>query len=112
MAIQFPDNPTSQSPINTFSPISSPDVNTVNDYTYTFVPIGASGNGYWTSFVSGSGNGTTRGGGDNLVFQENEMICSEDYVITPTWSAVSAGPITIEDGTVITIPDNQSWVIL
>ena len=52
-----------------------------------------------------------RGGGDDLVFQENQMVCTEDYTISNTWSAVSAGPIEIEDGVSIEVPDNQSWVV-
>jgi hypothetical protein len=60
----------------------------------------------------GGGGGTTTGGGTDLVFQENTMVCGSDFTLTTGRSALSAGPITIEDGVVITIPDNQSWVIL
>ena len=60
----------------------------------------------------GGGNGTTKGGGGDLVFQENTMVCTNDYTITSDMSALSAGPITINDGVIITVPDNQSWVIL
>ena len=64
---------------------------------------GGSGNG---------GGGTTTGGGTDLVFQENTLTCSTDFTLTAGRSALSAGPITINDGVVITIPDNQSWVVL
>ena len=111
MAIQFPADPAAQQPVNTFSPQSTPEANTTNDFSYTWVVSGTTG--YWTAFVGeGSGNGTTRGGGDDLVFQENQMVCTEDYSITANWSAVTAGPVTIEEGVDITVPDNQSWVIL
>ena len=60
----------------------------------------------------GGGNGTTKGGGDDLVFQENTMVCTNNYTITSDMSALSAGPIVINDGVIITVPDNQSWVIL
>ena len=40
------------------------------------------------------------------------MVCTEDYTISDTWSAVSAGPIEIEDGVSIEVPDNQAWVVL
>ena len=111
MPIQFPADPAAQSPVNQFSPSSTPDANTTNDYIYQWVTSGTTG--YWTAFASGDGgNGTTRGGGDDLVFQENQMVCTEDYTISDTWSAVSAGPIEIEDGVSIEVPDNQSWVVL
>ena len=66
----------------------------------------------WVDQNPGGGGGTTKGGGQNLVFQENEMICTEDYQLTAGRSALSAGPITIQTGKTITIPNNQSWVIL
>ena len=66
----------------------------------------------WVDQNPGGGGGTTKGGGQNLVFQENEMICTEDYQLTAGRSALSAGPITIQNGKTITIPNNQNWVIL
>ena len=111
MAIQFPADPAAQSPVNTFSPQSTPEANTTNSYQYQWVSSGTTG--YWTAFANGSGgNGTTRGGGDDLVFQENQMVCTADYEISDQWSALTAGPVTINDGVTITIPDDQSWVIL
>ena len=56
--------------------------------------------------------GTTTGGGTDLVFQENTMVCTVDYTLTAGRSAVSAGPITINDTIEIEIPNNQNWVIL
>lgn len=66
----------------------------------------------WVDQNPGGGGGTTKGGGQNLVFQENEMVCTADYQLTANRSALSAGPITINDGVTITIPNNQNWVIL
>ena len=56
--------------------------------------------------------GTTTGGSTDLVFQENTMVCTANYTLTAGRSALSAGPITINDTVVITIPNNQNWVIL
>ena len=56
--------------------------------------------------------GTTTGGGTDLVFQENTMVCTASYTLTTGRSALSAGPITINNTVVITIPNNQNWVIL
>ena len=56
--------------------------------------------------------GTTTGGSTDLVFQENTMVCTASYTLTTGRSALSAGPITINNTVVITIPNNQNWVIL
>ena len=83
------------------------DTNTGRAYVYIDGTTKA-----WVDQNPGGGGGTTKGGGQNLVFQENEMICTEDYQLTAGRSALSAGPITIQTGKTITIPNNQSWVIL
>ena len=52
--LNFPKNPASQTPVNTYSPTSSPD-KTTNGVTYTFV------DSRWKATAPGSGEG---GGGD------------------------------------------------
>ena len=64
-------------------------------------------NGSWGAL----GGGATGGGADR-VFQLNTMICTEDFTLPNGESALSAGPIEIEDGVSIEVPDNQSWVVL
>ena len=111
MPIQFPADPAAQSPVNTFRPQSTPEANNTNDFSYTWEPSGTTG--YWTAFVcEGSCIGTSRCGGDYLVFQENQMVCTADYTISEDWSAVTVGPVTIQDDVEITVPDDQTWVVL
>ena len=107
MAIQFPANPGGQTPINVFSPTSTPVANNDNKLTYVW------DNEKWTvqSGLSGAA-GTTTGGGNDLVFQENSFVCTTNFTLDTNMNALSAGPITINDGVTITIPDNQNWVIL
>ena len=107
MAIQFPANPGGQTPINVFSPTSTPVANTDNKLTYVW------DNEKWTvqSGLSGAA-GTTTGGGNDLVFQENSFVCTTDFTLDTNMNALSAGPVTINDGVTIVIPDNQNWVIL
>ena len=107
MAIQFPANPGGQTPINVFSPTSSPVANTDNKLTYVW------DNEKWTvqSGLSGAA-GTTTGGGNDLVFQENSFVCTTNFTLDTNMNALSAGPVTINDGVTIVIPDNQNWVIL
>lgn len=64
-------------------------------------------NGSWGSL----GGGAT-GGGSDKVFQENDIIVTANYTITSGKSASSVGPITINDGVSVTIPDGSRWVIL
>ena len=107
MAIQFPANPGGQTPVNTFSPTSTPETNTTNNFTYVW------DNEKWMaqSGLSGSA-GTTTGGGTDLVFQENSFVCTTNFTLDTNMNALSAGPVTINDGVTIVIPDNQNWVIL
>ena len=107
MSIQFPVDPGAQTPVNTFSPSSSPIANTDNQLTFTW-----DGEKWNTSGGRTGGAGTTTGGGNDLVFQENSMVCTNDFTLSTSMSALSAGPITINDNVTIVIPDNQNWVIL
>jgi len=52
------------------------------------------------------------GGGTNKVFQENELLITENYTITEGKSAMSVGPITMAAGVTVTIPAGKRWVIL
>jgi len=65
-------------------------------------------NNQWVSIFAGGATG----GGPDKVFLENEMVVTTNYELSSGKSAVSAGPITIQDGVSVTIPDNQNWVIL
>lgn len=72
---------------------------------------GDSGNTVVTKDYVDTHSGATGGGGDR-VFQTNTMIVTTSYSLPAGESALSAGPITIEDGATVVIPDNQNWVIL
>ena len=60
----------------------------------------------------GSVGGGATGGGNDAVFVENDQTVTTDYTITSGKSASSAGPITIDDGVTVTIPDGSRWVVL
>ena len=51
-------------------------------------------------------------GGGRFAIQLNEQVISEDYTMPDGYNGVSAGPITIEDGVVVTIPSGSSWSIV
>lgn len=57
------------------------------------------------------GGGATGAGGDQ-VFVENSQVVTTSYTITAGKSASSTGPLTINNGAVITIPNGSRLVIL
>lgn len=57
------------------------------------------------------GGGATGGGGD-AIFYENGQTVNTDYSLTASTNAMSAGPITIGASATVTIPANQTWVIV
>ncbi len=52
------------------------------------------------------------GGGTDAVFYENDKTVSFDYTISSGRNAVSAGPITINTGVTVGIPDGSTWTIV
>ena len=53
-----------------------------------------------------------RGGGNDLVFFENDQEVTVDYTITTSKNAMSAGPIGIATGITVTIPSGSTWTIV
>jgi len=64
-------------------------------------------NGAWLPL----GGGATGGGTDD-VFYENSQVIATDYSITTGKNAMTTGPISINDGVTVTVPDGSVWVIL
>lgn len=56
--------------------------------------------------------GGASGAGSDSVFYENDKVVTTSYTITAGKNAESVGPITINDGVNVTVPDNSYWVIL
>ena len=85
--------------------------------TWTLPDADATVNGHALK-SDGSGNlswgtaGGASGGGTDQVFYENDTTVTEDYTIGTNKNAMSAGPITIDDGATVTIPDGSTWVIV
>jgi len=52
------------------------------------------------------------GGAVEEVFYENKTTLSTDYTITSGYNAMTAGPITIDDGVTVTVPDGSVWTIV
>lgn len=52
------------------------------------------------------------GGGTDSVFYENDQSVTTNYTITSGKNAMSAGPITINTGVTVTVPEGSTWSII
>lgn len=57
------------------------------------------------------GGGATGSGGDR-VFVETSQNVTASYTLSSGYNAVTAGPVTIATGVVVTIPSGANWVIV
>jgi hypothetical protein len=59
-----------------------------------------------------TGGGGATGGGADQVFFENSQVVTTNYTITSGKNAMTAGPITINGGVVVTVPSGSVWTIV
>lgn len=52
------------------------------------------------------------GGGTDRVFYENDKEVTTNYTISTNKNAMSAGPITVNSGIVVTVPNGSTWTIV
>jgi hypothetical protein len=67
--------------------------------------------GWKGSAWSPIGGGATGGGTDD-VFYENAQNVTTSYTLTTDKNAMTAGPVEIDSGVVVTIPSGASWVVV
>lgn len=67
--------------------------------------------GWKGSAWSPIGGGATGGGTDD-VFYENAQTVTTSYTLTTDKNAMTAGPVEIDSGVVVTIPSGASWVVV
>ena len=63
------------------------------------------------SSLTGISAGAT-GGGTDEIFYENSQTVTTDYTITSGKNAMSAGPITINNGVSVTVPSGSTYTIV
>jgi hypothetical protein len=74
---------------------------------------GATGPGSGATGATGaSGIGAIGGSGTNEVFFLNDQSVTASYSIPSTKNAMTAGPITIDAGVVVTIPSGSVWTVV
>ena len=52
------------------------------------------------------------GGGTDRVFYENDTVVTTAYTITSGKNAMTAGPVTINNGIAVTVPDGSTWTVV
>ena len=67
--------------------------------------------GYGASSWGTIGGGAT-GGGSNKAFYENDVTITDNYTITTSKNAMTAGPVTINNSVTVTVPDGSSWIVI
>ena len=56
--------------------------------------------------------GGATGGGSDQIFYENGQEVTADYTISTSRNAMSAGPVGIATGIIVTIPSGSTWTIV
>lgn len=64
------------------------------------------------STISAGGGGGATGGGSDEIFYENDQTVTTNYSISASHNAVTAGPITVNNGVTITVPSGVRWVVV
>jgi hypothetical protein len=66
--------------------------------------------GYGTAW--GTIGGGAVGGGTDKTFYENSNTITTNYTITTGNNAMTAGPVTINSGAIITVPSGSTWTVV
>jgi hypothetical protein len=56
--------------------------------------------------------GGATGGSTDQIFWENDTVVTTDYTVTTAKNAMTAGPITINNGVTVTVPTGSSWTVV
>jgi hypothetical protein len=71
-------------------------------------PNGATG----ATGLTGATGAMPMGGGTDKIFYENDIVMTANYTITSGKNAMSAGPITVNPGVILTIPSGSTYTIV
>ena len=66
----------------------------------------------FSTISGGGGGGGATGGGSDEIFYENDQAVTTNYTVTASHNAVTAGPITVNNGITVTIPSGVRWVVV
>jgi hypothetical protein len=80
--------------------------------TITIPIITVDGKGRITTMSTALAQAGATGGGSNRVFYENDTNVTTTYTISTNKNAMSAGPITIDNGIIVTVQDGSVWTVV
>jgi hypothetical protein len=85
--------------------------------TNTLSKLTAGTNGYVLTLAAGvpswaASSGGPTGGGSDQVFFVNDQTVTTNYTIPSGKNAMSAGPITVSGGVVVTVPSGSKWTVV
>lgn len=63
-------------------------------------------------FIQIAGGGGATGGGANQAFFNNDLNITNDYTIPATKNSGTFGPVTINSGITVTVPDTSTWTVV
>lgn len=98
-AAQLPSGTTAQRP-------TTPNFGDTRANSTTLLPE------WWNGTAWSSMGGGATGAVSNPVFYENDITVTGDYTITTNKNAMSAGPITINNGVTVTVPNGSTWSVV
>jgi hypothetical protein len=65
-----------------------------------------------TGATGATGAGAIGGSGTNEVFFLNDQAVTASYSIPSTKNAMTAGPITVNSGVIVTVPSGSTWTVV
>ena len=74
-------------------------------------PVGPGGGATGSTGATGPSGGATGAGGD-AIFWENGQNVTTNYTISTNKNAMTAGPVTINAGVVVTVPSGSTWTVV
>jgi hypothetical protein len=74
-------------------------------------PIGPGSGSTGATGPTGPTGGATGAGGD-AIFWENDQNVTTNYTISTNKNAMTAGPITVDSGVIVTVPAGSVWTVV
>jgi hypothetical protein len=74
--------------------------------------VGATGLDGATGSTGPAGTGGATGAGTDEIFWENDQNVTASYTISTNKNAMTAGPITVNAGVVVTVPSGSTWTVV
>lgn len=66
----------------------------------------------WTIWANLTQKGGATGAGDDKIFWLNDQTVTASYNIPSNQNAMTAGPITINNGVTVTVPNGSTWTVV